>query len=147
MIYLILTLNKIAASACRFKVVGWLKKKFVTPLEAEEHYFTATLPKSTSTSTQTEMSLEVLSTLFSQYCRDKLNLNVENDFLVYAAPAMNRLKAAGRTNVLHDLAKGIGISRNDGSDSLFPVKRMPMGLLQFIATFFVSSDSRNVSFV
>lgn len=102
-----------------------MKKKFVSPLEAETHYFSIAQPKVISTSTQTELSLEVLSDQFSRYCKEKYYLDAD-DFLLYVAPAMHRLNVAGRSNVLYDLAKGIAVLRNDGSESLFPVKRMPI---------------------
>ena len=86
-----------------------------------------------------------LSSLFSQYCVEQFHCTVPDDFLLYAAPAMSQLSLSHRTNVLYNLAKGIGSVRADKSDSLFPVKRMPMGLLEFMTNFFVSTDARNVS--
>ncbi len=134
-------LHLISGSACRFKVVGWLKKRFTTPLEAEAHYSGSgsAIPPG-----PTELSLETLSSLFSRYCQDKLNLKISDNFLTCAAPAMSHLNDAGRRNILYDLAKGIATLRSDGSDYLFLLKRMPMGLVEYMAAFFISSDSRNV---
>ena len=38
--------------------------------------------------------------------------------------------------VLYELARGLGMNREDNSDSLFPVQRMPFGLLQYAVGFF-----------
>ncbi len=86
-----------------------------------------------------------LSALFSRYCDEQFECTVPDDFLLYAAPAMSQLSVSHRSNVLYNLAKGLSCMRADKSDSLFPTKRMPMGLLEFMANFFVSSESRKVS--
>ena len=38
------------------------------------------------------------------------------------------------------LAEGGGTSREDGSDSRFPVTRMPMGLTEYAASIFASDN-------
>ena len=53
---------------------------------------------------------------------------------------MAQLKRSERTNVLYKLAKGIGTPREDGSDSRLPTRRMPMGLVEHIANFFVAEE-------
>ena len=55
---------------------------------------------------------------------------------------MQNLKEAERVNVIYNLSKGLSVQRSDGSDTLFPRKRMPMGLLEFMSA---ASDSRKVS--
>ena len=62
-------------------------------------------------------------------------LNDSSDFLKNAACAMLRLSDGGCTNVLYNLAKGIGTMWPDQSDSGFPIKQMPLGLLEYIALF------------
>jgi hypothetical protein len=42
--------------------------------------------------------------------------------------------------VLYSLAKGIGTMREDQSDSKFSTKRMPLGLMEYIANFFVAQN-------
>ena len=42
-----------------------------------------------------------------------------------------------RSNVLYKFAKGLGTMR-DESDSLLPVKRMPMGLIEHTSNFYIS---------
>lgn len=46
------------------------------------------------------------------------------------------MKHLESTNVLYELAKGLGTMHPDGSDSYFPTSRMPMGLLQYMVNFF-----------
>ena len=115
--------------------------------------FSVSFPQCSSCSTQTEQtelhgimhSIQVRglsSLLFSRYCAEQFECTectVPDDFLLYAARAMSQL------SVSNTLAKGFGCMRADRSDSLFPTNRMPMGLLEFMANFFVSSESRKVS--
>ena len=84
--------------------------------------------------------LKVLSTLFSDISAE----NVPSDFLNLAMNAMQNLRAAGRSNSVYLLAKGVGTIRSDGSDSLFPVKRMPMGLVEYVIKFFTVSSVQQV---
>lgn len=49
---------------------------------------------------------------------------------------MQYLRESNRSNILYGLACGIGKKRVDGSDSVFPVTRMPMGLVEYIINFF-----------
>lgn len=88
--------------------------------------------------------IELLSKMFSSYCEKELNLTVPIDFLTSAAIAMNRLASFNRSNVVYNLVKGIGTMRSDGSDSLFPVKRMPMGLLEYMSNFFAAENLQGV---
>ena len=69
-----------------------------------------------------------------------MELFVPKDFVAVAARAMLQLKINGRSNILYNLAKAIGTIREDGSDSRFPTKRMPMGLVEYIASFFVTDN-------
>lgn len=91
-----------------------------------------------------ESSLPVLSELFSTFLSIKFALSVPKDFLCLAASAMVRLSEAGRTNVLYNLAKGIGTMRPDTNISRFPVMRMPMGLVEYTAHFFAVDNLQQV---
>ena len=71
-------------------------------------------------------------------------MSVPGDFLSYTAKVMMNLKSSGRTNVLYNLAKGIGSLRADGTTSRFPTDRMPMGLIEYIASFYVCDDVNQV---
>ena len=169
-----------AGSACRFKVVGSLKKKFSSPKVAEAHILQVELPAAVaqakdchvSTSTvevglqtkfppaptchidcETELSfplsesedenLVVLSALFSELLL-KRGITLPDDFLTYCVKAMQQLLKNNRSNVVYKLVKGIGTVRSDDSDSCFPCKRMPMGLLEYMADFFSSKRIQQV---
>lgn len=73
-----------------------------------------------------------------------MGLSVRDDFVILAAKAMLQLKNSGRSNVLYNLAKAIGTIREDGSDSRLPMKRMPMGLIEYIASVFVADNLQSV---
>ena len=67
-------------------------------------------------------------------------VTVPPEFIAQSLTSMQRLQQAGRSNILAGLAKALGTMRPDGSDSLMPVSRMPVGLIEYAASFF-SSDS------
>lgn len=75
--------------------------------------------------------LVFLSRLYSDLLIER-GLSLPDDFLTYCIKAMQHLSNNNRSNVVYKLVKGIGIGtiRSDGSDSCFPCKRMPTGLLQ-----------------
>lgn len=81
---------------------------------------------------QTDFSLDVISELFTKYCTERCGLDVDEDFVRHAVCAMQNLKEAARVNVIYNLSKGLSVQRSDGSDTLFPRKRMPMGLLELL---------------
>lgn len=97
------------------------------------------------TEVQTDLSLDTISDLLTKFCSERFGIDIEQDFLYHAVTAIQNLKEAGRLNVIYHLSKGLSIQRSDGSDTLFPIKRMPMGLLEYISGFFTSSNSRSVS--
>ena len=88
-----------------------------------------------------DAQLELISDVFSSHASRCYGLSVPTDFLKLSLCGMQCLKDAGILNVTYSLAKGLGISRPDGSDSLFPTSRMPMGLLQYMIEFFVTNWS------
>ena len=49
---------------------------------------------------------------------------------------MLQLSNNGLTNTLYNLVKGMGTLRQDKEDSRFPIKHMPMGLVEYTAQFF-----------
>ena len=57
---------------------------------------------------------------------------------------MLHLKQCDRSNILYSLAKGLSTLRPDGSDSKFPAKRMPAGLLQYMVEFFAADNLSQV---
>ena len=56
----------------------------------------------------TESQFPLLSEVFSAYLLTVFKLSVPKDFLYLAASTMLQLANNGRTNVLYNLAKGIG---------------------------------------
>ena len=91
-----------------------------------------------------DVQFDVLSRLFSAVVKSRSQISVPDDFLVLAAKGMAHLQHCGRNNVLYQLAKGLGMMREDKSDSRFPTKRMPMGLLEYAADFFASDNLQSV---
>ena len=91
-----------------------------------------------------ETQLPLLSEVFSGYMLTTFKLSVPNDFLPHAASAMLQLSNNGWTNVLHNLAKGMGTLRNDKEDSRFPIKCMPMDLVEYTAQFFAFDNLQQV---
>ncbi len=96
---------------------------------------------------ESENDLHAMSVAFSKYCKEKLNTELGEDFLELSASAMSKLKAGNRSNVLYNLAKGVGTNRMDESESRFPVTRMPMGLVEYTTNFFVADDLNAVCLV
>ena len=93
-----------------------------------------------------ETHLQVLSGLFTSYLSVASSVSVPDDFLNHAAAAIVCLRKSGRTNVIYNLAKGIGTLRADKTDSRFPIKQMPMGLVEYIAQFFAEDNLQKVCF-
>ena len=75
----------------------------------------------------------------------KYGVTVPEDFLSLAIKAMSKLKCSGRTNVLYSIAKGIGTPRENGDNSRLPTKRMPMGMIEYVANFVVASTIQEIS--
>jgi len=70
--------------------------------------------------------------LHSAYMSSEMYVSVPGDFLSHASKAMVTLNRSGHTNVIYNLARGIGSQRIDR----FPTDRMPMGLIEYIASFY-----------
>lgn len=71
----------------------------------------------------------ILSKLFSSICKTAGVIEIPSDFLELAVDGMKHLQESNCTNVTYHLARALSTVRNDGSDSLFPAKRMLMGLI------------------
>lgn len=83
-----------------------------------------------------DVHLQTMSRLFSSYMSATSSVSVPDNFLCLAAAAMINLHNGGRSNVVYDLAKGVGTQRDDKSDTCFPIKQMPMGLVEYVIQFF-----------
>ena len=77
----------------------------------------------------------VLSNLFDLFVQASTTLAFVPNFIEFTVNGMNHLKACGRSNVIYLLAKSLGTLRPDGSDSLLPARRMPMGLIEHCVNF------------
>lgn len=78
---------------------------------------------------------------------EKKQLFIPPDYISLSLSAMKQLECCGRSNLLYGLAFGLGTERADGSDALFPTKRVITGLLEYSVNFYNSgSASKHVSF-
>ena len=75
--------------------------------------------------------MEILSTLFSELVKVSNAPDIPLDFLTLSVAGMKNLQVAGRSNVIYLLAKAVGTRRADDADTLLPVRRMPMGLIEY----------------
>ena len=91
--------------------------------------------------------LQVLSKLFTSYLSATSSVLVPDYFLCHAAAAIVQLHQGGRTNILYNLTKGIGTLRPDKMDSRFPIKQMPMGLVEYVAEFFAVDNLQKVHMI
>lgn len=129
-----------------------------------------TLPKrvrlhSKSTSTQTEVNssgiidemislllilpedeqLHAINNVFQvMAARSYPTVVIPNDFVQLCLKSMERLKQVGRYNVVYGLVQGLGTMREDKSDSRFPTLRMPMGLMEYMVSFYSAHSINQV---
>ena len=82
-----------------------------------------------------EQLLSFAGELFSVFAKCD-QIYVPTDFLPMSLNAMKQLESRGRSNVVYGLAHGLGNKRADGSDSLFPSKKLITGLLEYSVNFF-----------
>ena len=87
--------------------------------------------------------LEIISDMLCSYAYSQ-GVIVPKDFLELFLHASLHLKACNRTNVVYGLAKAVGILREDGTDSLMPARRMPMGLVEYLVNFFTANNLSKV---
>ena len=85
----------------------------------------------------------LLSDLFQKVCRT-YDECIGSDFLELIVKASRHLMQCGRSNVIYKLARAIGTMRLDNTDSRLPAKRMPMGMLEYIANFYDAENYRTV---
>ena len=92
-----------------------------------------------------DTQLQVLSILFSSYLSATSSVSVPDNFLCRAAAAMIHLHHGGCTNVLYNLDKGVGTLRQDSSDTQFPIKCIPMSLIEYATQFFAADNLQQVN--
>ena len=141
-----------------------LRRSFETPKTAEMHFFPSlttqtgaehtplttslqTFPLVVSMNIQQVISkltvneqLELLGKVYQSLALISAGIHIPADFLQLAINGMAHLKDTGRSNLLYNLARGLGVMRPDNTDSLIPAKRMPMGLLEYCTNFFGASS-------
>ncbi len=88
--------------------------------------------------------LAVMSDLFCTFAYTYCHEQFPSDFLQLTLSASQHLNMHGRSNVVCGLAKTVGRMRPDGSDSRFPVKRVPMGVLKHMVQFFNADTYQKV---
>ena len=86
-----------------------------------------------------EQKMSLLQDLFVEACQSQGVIVVKN-FLELSISSMRSLKEGGRRNVVYDLVRGMGTTCKDGSGPRFPVDRMPMGLVEYVAKFFLKTQ-------
>ena len=75
------------------------------------------------------------------------SVTVPHDFIGQSLVSMQRLQQAGRSNVLAGLAKALGTMRSNDCDSLMPISRMPVGLIEYAVDFFTSKKVYTVLYI
>ena len=153
--------------ACRVKLNKDVRVHFSSPTEAFNHYCPHGLPSISEPDPHTccdGINFDVLladtfgklaiadttdqlcfiSRLFQKYAKSRRGMIIPNDFLELSLSVMEHLNVAGRTNVVYNLVKCIGIKRPGEEESRLPLQRMPMGLLEYCVNFFSSSNLQQV---
>lgn len=88
--------------------------------------------------------LTLLNELLNEHATAFHKLSMPDDFLHLSLMSMQHLDSFGKVNVLYELAKGLGTLRPNSTEPVFPISRMPFGLLQYIVTFFNSKSGNQV---
>ncbi len=91
----------------------------------------------------TEEQVQLIGELFQKVVESE-GVTVPTDFIVLSLRAMKQLKCSGRSNFLYGLSQGLGEQRTDGSDSIFPSKRLISGLFEHCVNFFAGSSNVRV---
>lgn len=76
--------------------------------------------------------------------RSHPSAHVPDDFIKLCLISMERLKQLGKYDIVYGLVRGLGIMREDDSDSHLPALRMPMGMLEYIISFFQAESINKV---
>ena len=97
------------------------------------------------TSLSSEEQLQLVCDVFNRVALCQYGITIPEDFLRLSLCGMRRLSEVGKSNIIRGLCKGLGTMRLDGSDSIFPTTRMPIGLLQYMVEFFISKPGHRVS--
>ena len=88
--------------------------------------------------------LNLLTELLRKHAETYYQVAMPGDFLQSSLKSMQHLQSFSKVNVLHELAKGLGTLLPHSSETLFPISRMPFGMLQYMVTFFNCKPGQNV---
>jgi hypothetical protein len=72
----------------------------------------------------TEEQLSLMNEMFCRHASTHYQMKLPNDFLTLSLKGVTHLSETKRMNVLYELARGLGIMRPDGTDTLFPTSCM-----------------------
>ena len=160
-------------SACRMKVLKYLKKDFKTINEAEEAYGidyfekmsnygeAVTSPEPTvspgdiidlviqnlgrmSQQQRVQLTMHIYSYIAVNDYHEDLKHFIPKDFIELSLLAMQHLKNNGKDNVLYDLSKCLGITREHENISRMDINRMPFGLIAYNCKFFAVDNGSNL---
>lgn len=70
---------------------------------------------------------------------------IPSDFIKLCCKGIDVLHSNGKENVLYYLARGLGMSRKDGSGPRLPIDKMPFGLLSYNIRYFAMDTVNNIS--
>lgn len=81
--------------------------------------------------------------LFSDYAQER-NLFDCDKFISKSLKAMQKLEENGKNNLVSKFARGIADERPESNESLFPLNRMPFGLVEYQIEFFTATHVQQV---
>ena len=87
---------------------------------------------------------DVLELLFSIACKTHGITAVPQHYIYNSLCAMQYLQSSNKSNILESTARVFGNMREDKSDTIFPMKRMPFGLLEYCINFYSSKSCSEV---
>ena len=90
-----------------------------------------------------DKQIDILDDLFALCCRG--HFPAPSGYIRNSIVAMKHLRSRRKSNLLAGAARAFGMMRPDNSDSLFPVDRMPFGLLEYSINFFNAKTVNEVS--
>lgn len=85
--------------------------------------------------------MKFVVSLISHVALHQYGVHIPEDFLTLA---LRNVWSVGKSNIIYGLCKGLGTIRPDGSDSYFPMSRMPFGLLHYMIEFFITDPGHEV---
>lgn len=119
----------------------------ISPAQSRQctHIGTASTTQQAFASMDPIEQLNLLSETFTLHLQQHTHIRVPpSDFIRLTIQGMEHLHKSGRKNVIYLMAKALGTNRPDGSDSLLPTSRMPMGLVEHIVNFFTAISLQQV---